>query len=286
MTDDLLKTIENKISTFSKSQKLIANFILNHYEKAAYMTALKLGNAVGVSESTVVRFAIELGYEGYPQLQKSLQSHIKNKLTSLQRMDVTRNRIGGDDPVAGVLNQDIEKIRRTLEAVNRESFDNAVSAIIAAKKIYIQGAMSSGLLASFMHYYLRLIVDNVTLVGAVGKAELYQQMIHIGEGDLLIAMSFPRYASSTSEACRFAHEMGAQIIAITDSESSPLTEFAHTTLYAASDMVSFVDSLVAPMSLINALIAMVSGANRCRVEQTFGKLEQLWDRNEVYKKDV
>lgn len=285
MNDDLLKTIEDRMAGFSKSQKLIANFILQHYEKAAYMTALKLGNAVGVSESTVVRFAIEMGYEGYPQLQRSLQSHIKNKLTSLQRMDVTRNRIG-DDPVSGILNQDIDKIRRTLESVSRESFDNAVSTIIAAKRIYVQGAMSSGLLASFMHYYLRLIFDKVTLVGAVGTAELYQQMIHIGEGDLLIAMSFPRYASSTSEACRFAHEMGAQIIAITDGESSPLTEFAHTTLYAASDMVSFVDSLVAPMSLINALIATVSGANRCRVEQTFGKLEQLWDRNEVYKKDV
>ncbi len=286
MNDDLLKTIEDRLPTFSKSQKLIANFMLSHYEKAAYMTALKLGNAVGVSESTVVRFAIELGFEGYPQLQRSLQSHIKNKLTTLQRMDVTRSRIGGEDPITSVLNQDIDKIRRTLETVNRESFDNAVATIIAAKRIYIQGAMSSGLLASFMHYYLRLIFDKVTLVGAVGTAELYQQMIHIGEGDLLIAMSFPRYASSTIEACRFAHETGAQIIAITDSESSPLTEFAHTSLFASSDMVSFVDSLVAPMSLINALIATVSAANRCRVEQTFGKLEQLWDRNEVYKKDV
>ena len=286
MNDDLLKMIENRLPSFSKSQKLIANFILEHYEKAAYMTALKLGNAVGVSESTVVRFAIELGYEGYPQLQKSLQSHIKNKLTTLQRMDVSRNRIGGDDLIAGVLSQDIDKIRRTLEAVDRASFENAVRMIIEAKRIYIQGAMSSGLLASFMHYYLRLIFDKVTLVGAVGKAELYQQMIHIGEGDLLIAMSFPRYASSTSEACRFAREANAQIIAITDSENSPLTEFAHTTLYAASDMVSFVDSLVAPMSLINALIAAVSGANRESVERTFGKLEQLWDRNEVYKKDI
>ena len=286
MNEDLLKMIGEKLPGFSKSQKLIANYILQHYEKAAYMTALKLGNAVGVSESTVVRFAIELGYEGYPQLQRSLQSHIKNKLTSLQRMDVTRSRIGVEDPIAGVLNQDIDKIRRTLEAVNREDFENAVSTIVAAKRIYIQGAMSSGLLASFMHYYLRLIFDKVTLVGAVGTAELYQQMIHIGEGDLLIAMSFPRYASSTIKACRFAHESGAHIIAITDSESSPLTEYAHTSLFAASDMVSFVDSLVAPMSLINALIATASTTNRCRVEQTFSKLEQLWDRNEVYKKDV
>lgn len=286
MAEDLLKTIEERMPGFSKSQKLIANFMLQHYEKAAYMTALKLGGAVGVSESTVVRFAIELGYEGYPQLQRSLQSHIKNKLTALQRMDVTRSRMGGEDTVAAVLNQDIDKIRRTLETINRESFDNAVSTIIAAKRIYIQGAMSSGILANFMYYYLRLIFDKVTLVGSVGTSEMYQQMVHIGEGDLLIAMSFPRYASSTSEACRFAHESGAQIIAITDGESSPLTEFAHTTLFASSDMVSFVDSLVAPMSLINALIAAVSSVNRCRAEQTFGKLEQLWERHDVYKKDV
>lgn len=286
MNEDLLKQIEDKLPGFSKSQKLIAKFILEHYEKAAYMTALKLGNAVGVSESTVVRFAIELGFEGYPQLQRSLQSHIKNRLTSLQRMDVTRNRIGDEDPVVGVLNQDIDKIRRTLETIDKESFDNAVSTICASKRIYIQGAMSSGVLARFMHYYLRLIFDNVTLVGAVSTAELYQQMIHIGEGDLLIAMSFPRYAAGTIEACRFAKESGAHIIAITDSDNSPLVQYAHTSLYAYSDMVSFVDSLVAPMSLINALIAMVSAANRCRVERTFGNLEQLWDSSEVYQKDV
>lgn len=271
---------------FSKSQKLIADYILRHYEKAAYMTALKLGNAVNVSESTVVRFAIELGYEGYPQLQRSLQEHIKNRLTSLQRMDVTRSRIGDLDPVEGVLSQDIDKIRRTMDTVDRESFDNAVNTIISAKRIYIQGAMSSGILASFMHYYLRLIFDKVSLVGSVGTSEMYQQMIHIGEGDLLIAMSFPRYAQSTIQACKFAHDSGAQIIAITDSESSPLVQYAHTPLYACADMVSFVDSLVAPMSLINALIIAVSGRNRCRVEQTFSKLEQLWENHEVYKKDV
>lgn len=286
MSDDLLKSIEEKLPRFSKSQKMIATYILEHYEKAAYMTALKLGNTVGVSESTVVRFAIEMGYEGYPQLQRSLQSHIKNRLTTLQRMDVTRSRIGDEDPVASVLNQDIDKIRRTLETLNPESFENAVSTIIAAKRIFIQGAMASGLLANYMYYYLRLILDKVTLVGAVSNAEIYQQMIHIGEGDLLIAMSFPRYASGTIEACKFARESGAHIIAITDSESSPLTEYAHTSLFAYSDMVSFVDSLVAPMSLINALIATVSAANRCRVEQIFGRLEDLWDRNEVYKKDV
>lgn len=286
MKDNLLQRIEDSIPQFSKSQKLIADYILHHYEKAAYMTALKLGNAVNVSESTVVRFAIELGFEGYPQLQRSLQEHIKNRLTSLQRMDVTRSRIGDLDPVEGMLTQDIDKIRRTMDSVDRESFENAVNTIISAKKIFIQGAMSSGILASFMHYYLRLVFDKVALVGSVGTSEMYQQMIHIGEGDLLIAMSFPRYAQSTIQACKFAHESGAQIIAITDSESSPLVQFAHTPLYACSDMVSFVDSLVAPMSLINALIVAVSGRNRCRVEQTFGKLEQLWENHEVYKKDV
>lgn len=286
MKDDLLQRMEEMMPQFSKSQKLIADYILKHYEKAAYMTALKLGNAVNVSESTVVRFAIELGYEGYPQLQRSLQSHIKNKLTTIQRMDVTRSRIGDLDPVEGVLMQDIEKIRSTIECVSRENFNNAVETIITAKNIYIQGTMSSGILASYMNYYLRMILDNTNLVGSVGTSEMYQQMIHIGEGDVLIAMSFPRYAKSTIEACKFAHESSAQIIAITDSDSSPLTQYAQIPLFARSDMVSFVDSLVAPMSLINALIVAISNRNRCRVEQTFDKLELLWERNEVYKKDV
>ena len=286
MKDDLLQRIEELMPQFSKSQKLIAGYILEHYEKAAYMTALKLGNAVNVSESTVVRFAIELGYEGYPQLQRSLQSHIKNRLTSLQRMDVARNRIGDMDPVEVVLTQDIDKIRRTIGDVNREDFAAAVNAIISAKRIYIQGAMSSSILARFMHYYLRLILDKVTLIGSVGTSEIYQQMLHIGDGDLLVAMSFPRYASGTIQACRFARDSGAKIIAITDSENSPLTPLADISLYAYSDMVSFVDSLVAPMSLINALIVAVSYRNTESAERNFEKLERLWENNGVYKKDV
>ena len=286
MKDDLLQRIEELMPQFSKSQKLIAGYILEHYEKAAYMTALKLGNAVNVSESTVVRFAIELGYEGYAQLQRSLQSHIKNRLTSLQCMDVARNRIGDMDPVEVVLTQDIDKIRRTIGDVNREDFAAAVNAIISAKRIYIQGAMSSSILARFMHYYLRLILDKVTLIGSVGTSEIYQQMLHIGDGDLLVAMSFPRYASGTIQACRFARDSGAKIIAITDSENSPLTPLADISLYAYSDMVSFVDSLVAPMSLINALIVAVSDRNTESAERNFEKLERLWENNGVYKKDV
>ncbi len=286
MKDDLLMRMQELMPHFSKSQKLIASYIIQHYEKAAYMTAQKLGSAVNVSESTVVRFAIELGFEGYPQLQRSLQSHIKNRLTSIQRMDVTRNRMGDLSTVEGVLTQDIDKIRRTLESVNEKDFDAAVDAICNAKSIYIQGAMSSSILANFMHYYLRLICNNVSHVGAVGTSELYQQMVHIGSGDVLVAMSFPRYARSTIEACKFAKESGAVIVAITDSESSPLAQYADITLCAISDMVSFVDSLVAPMSLVNALIVAISDRNRSSVEQSFSKLEQLWERNEVYNKDV
>lgn len=286
MKDDLLLRISDMMPEFSKGQKLIASYILEHYEKAAYMTALKLGGTVNVSESTVVRFANKLGFEGYPQLQRSLQSHIKNRLTSLQRMDVTRNRIGDVNTAEGVLNQDIDKIRRTIESVSPEAFKNAVDTICSARNIYIQGAMSSGILANFMHYYLRLIFGNVSHIGAVGTNELYQQMVHIGEGDVLIAMSFPRYAKSTIEACRFARESGAKIVAITDGESSPLVQYADCPLYAYSDMVSFVDSLVAPMSLINALIVSVSDRKRESVEQCFNKLEKLWERGEVYKKDV
>ena len=284
--NDLISKIQTELPGFSNGQKQIARYILEHYDKAAFMTASRLGVTVGVSESTVVRFAIELGFEGYPQLQRSLQSHIKNRLTTIQRMDVTRSRIGDLDPVEGVLTQDMDKIRRTLESVDREAFDNAVNTIVDARRIYIQGAMSSGILASFMHYYLRLIFDKVTLIGSVATSEIYQQMIHIGEGDVFIGLSFPRYAKSTINACKFAHDCGSQIIAITDSENSPLAQYAHTTLCAYSDMVSFVDSLVAPMSLLNALIVAVSNRNRCRVEQTFRKLETLWDRNDVYKKDV
>ncbi len=286
MKEDLLLRISEMMPEFSKGQKLIAKYILEHYEKAAYMTALKLGDTVNVSESTVVRFANKLGFEGYPQLQRSLQSHIKNRLTSLQRMDVTRNRIGSLSPVEGVLNQDIDKIRRTIDAVSPEAFGQAVDIICSARNIYIQGAMSSGILANFMHYYLRLIFDNVSHIGAVGTNELYQQMVHIGEGDVLVALSFPRYATSTIDACRFARESGAKIIAITDSDNSPLVQYCDCPLYAYSDMVSFVDSLVAPLSLINALIVGVSDRNRESVECSFDKLEKLWEQGEVYKKDV
>lgn len=285
MQNDLLAAISEKLPDFSKSHKLIANFILNHYEKAAYMTALKLGNAVGVSESTVVRFAIEMGFEGYPELQKSLQSHIKNRLTSLQRMEVANGRIPHDNILHTVLNQDIDKIRRTLEETSKPAFDEAVEKILSAKKVYILGAMSSGVLATFLNHYLEIILDNVFFVQATNMSGIYHQMVKISSDDVFISISFPRYSLSTLKATQFAHESGANIIAITDSERSPLAQFSHQLLIARSDMVSFADSLVAPLSLINALIVALGLKNKDKISSTLEKLENLWQENEVYKTD-
>ena len=275
MQEDLLVQIEKRMSTFSKSQKLIANFIINSYEKAAYMTALKLGNAVNVSESTVVRFAIEMGFEGYPELQKSLQSLIKNRLTAVQRINITNDRIGDDGILKNTLTQDMDRIRRTLEEIDPKVFDAAIEKICSARRIYILGAMSSSILARFLDYNFQLIFDNVHFVQAINTSGIYQQIIHMNSEDAFIAISFPRYSQSTIKAT-----------AITDSVTSPLASYANELLIARSDMASFADSLVAPLSLLNAIIVAVSSRNKDNIEQTFGKLEKLWEENQVYKKDV
>lgn len=286
MQEDLLVQIENKMSTFSKSQKLIANYIINSYEKAAYMTALKLGNAVNVSESTVVRFAIEMGFEGYPELQKSLQSLIKNRLTAVQRINITNDRIGDDGVLKNTLTQDMDRIRRTLEEIDPKAFDRAIEKICSARRIYILGAMSSGILARFLDYNFQLIFDNVHFVQAINTSGIYQQIIHMNSEDAFIAISFPRYSQSTIKATAYAKKCNANVVAITDSVTSPLAAYANELLIARSDMASFADSLVAPLSLLNAIIVAVSARNKDNIEQTFGKLEKLWEENQVYKKDV
>ncbi len=286
MQEDLLIEIENRMASFSKSQKLIANFIINSYEKAAYMTALKLGNAVGVSESTVVRFAIEMGFEGYPELQKSLQSLIKNRLTAVQRINITNDRIGSDGVLKNTLMQDIDRIRHTLEEIDKDVFDKAIERICSARRIYILGAMSSSILARFLDYYFQLIFDNVHFVQAISTSGIYQQIVHMTKDDVFIAISFPRYSQSTIRATAYAKNCGANVVAITDSTNSPLAEYASELLVARSDMASFADSLVAPLSLLNAVIVAVSSVNKEGIEETFGKLEKLWEENEVYKKDV
>ena len=270
--------------TFSKGQKRIANFILESYDKAAFMTASRLGKRVGVSESTVVRFAAELGYDGYPDMQKSLQKMIRNRLTSVQRIEVTNDRIGNQDLVSMVLQSDMEKIRLTLEELDREVFDKVVEAIVSARKIYIIGVRSSSAIASFLFFYFNLIFDNVVLVSANTASEVFESLLRVGEGDVVIGVSFPRYSSRTVQAVSFARDRGAVTVAITDSEASPLAPICTYTLKARSDMASFGDSLVAPLSLVNALLVAVSRKKNDDVAATFQTLERIWEEYGVYEK--
>ena len=284
MSRDLINLVQSRMSDFSKGQRLIGQFIIDHYDKAAFMTASKLGNTVGVSESTVVRFASEIGYEGYPQLQRALQEMIRNRLTSVQRMEVTNDQMGTTDILSKVLNMDVEKIRRTLEETSHEEFNGAVDDIIAAKTIYIMGVRSSSALAVFLSTYFHYIFDNVVMIDTSSTSELFEQILRIGKGDVFIAMSFPRYSQKTVHAARYCHDRGAKVIAITDSRLSPIAENAHRLLLARSDMASFVDSLVAPLSIINALIVAIGLKKKDEVADTFERLEKIWDEYNVYEK--
>ena len=284
MSMDILNQIQNSMSSFSKGQKLIANYILEYYDKAAFMTASRLGKTVSVSESTVVRFAVELGYEGYPEMQRALQEMIRNKLTSVQRIEVANDRIGQSDVLSAVMHSDIEKIRSTLENADREAFETAVNAILEAKKIYILGVRSSAALASFLGFYMNLMFDNVRLVHTTSVSEMFEQVVRVAPGDVVIGISFPRYSSRTVKAMRFCHDTGATVIALTDSVQSPIAASADHILVAESDMISLVDSLVAPLSLINALIVAISRRKDQELAHTFEELERVWDEYEVYEK--
>ncbi|MGN0460351.1 MAG: MurR/RpiR family transcriptional regulator [Ruminococcus sp.] len=284
MIKHLLARIDINMNSFSKGQKRIAKYIEEHYDKAAYMTALKLGETVGVSESTVVRFASELGYDGYPELQKAMQEMIKEKLTSVQRIEVTETRIGDNDVLTTVLNQDIDKIRRTIEEISHEDFDNAIKALSKAKEIYVFAVRSTSALASFLGYYLQLIFGNVHIINTTSKSSTYENLFRISEEDVMIGISFPRYSTTAVEAMEFAQERKADVIAITDSMASPLVECANHILIARSDMASVVDSLVAPLSLINALIVACVLSEKERVMDTFHQLEDVWTKQGVYTK--
>lgn len=285
MKRDLLMTIKNQMPTFSKGQKLIANYVLEHYEKAAYMTASKLGCLVGVSESTVVRFACELGFEGYPEFQRALQELIRNMLTAVQRIEVTNNLIGDGDMLEKVLLSDAEKIRRTLESIDRASFAEAVQKIVGAKNIYIIGVRSSSALAGFLNFNLRMVFDNVHFVQTTSGSEMFEQIMHLSSDDTMIAISFPRYSQRIINAVEYAKEVGADVIALTDSKRSPIAAYADQLLTAESDMVSYVDSLVAPLSIINAIIVAVARERQELFSEQLKKLETIWDEYDVYKKD-
>lgn len=280
----LLSKIENNYKHFSKGQKLVANYILKNYDKAAFMTASKLGKTAGVSESTVVRFATELGYKGYPELQKSIQQMIKSRLTSVQRIEVTSNRIGNSDILNSVLAQDIDNIRQTLCEIPHDDFYKAVDYLLLSKRIYILAARSSLPIASSLYYYLNLIFDNVRLVKTKSETEIYEKMLSVNETDVVVGISFPRYSKQVVKAVNFSADQGAKIIAITDSMSSPIIRFSDCSLLAKSDMVSIVDSLTAPLSLINALIVAIALKKKDDVSNRLKTLENIWEKYEVYEK--
>ena len=284
MKSFILSKVDIKNKKLSKGHKKLVAYITENYDKAAFMTASKLGEKVGVSESTVVRFATEMGFKGYPELQKELQQMIKSKLTAVQRMEVSSTLIGEQDAIKKVLNGDIELIRNTLEHISTEEFTKAVETINNARKIYILGVRSSAALASFLYFYLNPVFENVVLIDTSSGSEMFEQMFRISEEDVCVAISFPRYSKQTINALRFINDRGTKIIAITDSSDSPIAEYADNILVAKSDMVSVVDSLVAPLSLINALIVAVTFSRRDEVYNNFNKLESIWDEYQVYDK--
>lgn len=282
--DSLVEKIEALLPQMSKGQKAIGRFIISDYERAAYMTAAKIGTHTGVSESTVVRFSMELGFEGYPHFQKALQEELKVKLTYLQRLNASKRFSDDTQVLQSIIQADSENLRHTLENVDEKAFGDAVQMLLGAKKIYLMGLRSSAPLSSFMHFYFTLLFDDVRHIHSNSANEVFEQILPIGPGDLMIGISFPRYSSRTIQSMQYARQKGASVLAITDKTETPLSENADVSLYARSNMASFVDSLVGPLSLINALIVAVGMHRRAHIEQTFEALEHLWDEYKVYDK--
>ena len=284
MNDQLSERIQGSRRGFSKSQRAIAQYLQDHPEEVAFMTASRLGATVGVSESTVVRFATEIGYSGYPAMQQAVQEMIRNKLTSFQRLEMTSRNIPPEKLLEAVLGQDIDILRHTREDLDSTAFYQAVDALISARKVDVMGAGSSLALATFLAHYFRLIFDTVQLVEATSEASVFQQLVRAGEGDAILAISFPRYSKKAAKALKYASSRGMTAIAVTDSPQSPLAEGASHLLLAQSDMVSFVDSLVGPLSLLNALIVTVAIRKKAEVVETLRHIESIWDEYGVYEK--
>lgn len=283
MNSSVLMLIEEQYPKLSKSHKRIADYILNNYEKAAFLTAAKLGQETGISESTAVRFATQLGFEGYPEFQSNLQETIRGKLTSTQRMEVASIHIWEGDLLENVMMSDRQTIKDTLESVSREDFQGAAEAINQAKTIYILGVRSTAPLANFIYFYFKLIYDNVKLITAASSSEMYEEIFKISDEDVCLALSFPRYSRQVIKTLRYVHSTGAKIIAITDSEQAPIAELSDYLLVAKNSMVSFVDSMVAPLSLIDALIVASARERREDVQKTFLELDSVWDNYNVYE---
>ena len=286
MENDFLAAMNKHTGSFSKGQRAIARYITDEYDKAAFMTAAKLGKTVGVSESTVVRFAVCLGFDGYPSMQKALQEMVLNRLTSVQRLEVATDRLGDRDIVSTVLQSDVEKLRRTDETLDREAFQKVVDAIVEAKRVYILGVRSAAPLANFLGYYLRYLSDNVHIVTASGASEMFEQIAGVNSQDAVIAFSFPRYSVTTAKGAQYCSASGAKVIGLTDSAASPLAQVCDHVLLAKSDMLSLVDSLVAPLSVVNALIVAVSARRGKELSRRLDALENIWETYDVYEKRV
>lgn len=284
-TNDLTSRINECYGSLSKGQKILATYITDNYDKAVFLTAAKMGQVVGVSESTVVRFATHLGYKGYPEFQKALEEMVRNKLNSIQRMEVTYGRISQSHILETVLQSDQEKIKDTLEHIDEHAFELAVDTIIKAKHIYIVGIRSCAPLAAFMAFYFNLMFENVTLLQTNNSSELFEQMVRISKDDVIIGISFPRYSMRTLKAMEFANNRNAKVITLTDSVHSPMNLYSSCNLIARSDMASIVDSLVAPLSVINALIVALCMEKQGEVAKTLETLEDIWNEYQVYEND-
>ena len=285
MNRNVLTEIKDNFSTYSKGQKKIAEYIIKHYDKAAFMTASKLGKEVGISESTVVRFANALGYEGYPELQTALGEIVKTKLTSLQRMEIAYDKMANEDILSKVIQSDINKMRSTLENIDKKAFDRAVEKILGAKKIYILGVRSASAISSFMGFYFNLLFTDVRLVHTTSVSEMFEQILRVQKDDVVIGVSFPRYSRRTVKALQYAKMKGATVISITDTVQSPLVNCSDISLFAKTDMVSFVDSLVAPLSLVNALLVAIGMRKKQEITQTLHDLEKIWEEYNVYNQE-
>ena len=279
--NNIISSLDTMRASMSKSHKKIADFIFNHYDKAAFMTAAKLGDEVGVSESTVVRFATEMGYDGYPKFQHMLKEYIKNKLTAVQRMEITSSKFAEKDILSTVLSSDIERLRQTMETVSVNDFTEASS-----KRIYVLGARTCFSIANFLGFYLSLMSFDARLITTNSASETFEQIFDAGEDDAIIAISYPRYSRRTLNAVKYAHDKGSKVIAITDSELSPIYPYADHKIIASSDMSNFADSLVAPLSIINAIIVALVMRNEEKIARKFTELENIWDEYQVYEKGV
>ena len=284
-TADILTYLRENLDSFSKRQKLIANYLIENYDKAAYMTAAKLSETVNVSESTVVRFAAEIGFDGYQQMQRSLLQITMTQSNSIKRMEIASRQLNGAHILDGVLRSDIKMIEHTMSEIDKQQFDGAVREISAAKNIYITGVRSAASLAAFTDFYFHLMFNNSKLLNSADPADMFEQILRIGKGDVIIGMSFPRYSKNIIKLLEYAHKKGATVISITDSKNSPIGAISDYCLCAYSDMDSFVDSLVAPLSVVNALIVALGMKHKDELFKAFEDLERIWDEYEVYDKE-